>query len=160
MATVSMRSPAGTNREGVGGGGREGGEEAGKRQCMPRDSHLQSTQPVTGPFGQFGALHTPLKRWVFWPLLLNHILGRSRVATVTVSPVVSSTCVPYGESGLMCHSKPFSLNACAETVELTHSCPCGGFSWVLYCNHNTHACRRRHVSRGVSLSATRSVKPN
>jgi len=36
-----------------------------------------------------------------------------------VSPVVSCTCVPYGESGDMCHVKPSSEKACADTVELT-----------------------------------------
>jgi hypothetical protein len=55
---------------------------------------LQSTHPVLGPFGQFGAEQTPLNRWVMWPELLNHSLGRSRVATVTVSPLVSATWVP------------------------------------------------------------------
>ena len=52
-----------------------------------------------------------------YPEALKKSFGRSRVdTTMFASSPATSMCVPYGEIGWACQTKPSSLKTCAETV--------------------------------------------
>ena len=70
--------------------------------------------------GGVGTPHTPLTRCVISPRSLKKSFGRSRVATITVLPLVSSTALLYGSASSVCQFSPSSEKWWALTWVPTH----------------------------------------